>query len=62
MAVPLISAVAPPRRLTADKPYGSESLRSWLKLRRIRAVIHRYDRLTRYSAELALVAAATEWA
>jgi transposase len=39
MAVPLISAVAPPRRLIADKAYGSESLRSWLKLRRIRAVI-----------------------
>ncbi len=39
MAVPLLSAVAAPRRLIADKAYDAESLRNWLKARRIRAVI-----------------------
>jgi len=39
MAGPLLSAIAPPRRLIADKPYDMASLRAWLKARRIRAVI-----------------------
>lgn len=39
MAVPLLSAIAPPRRLIADKAYDVDSLRGWLKARRIRAVI-----------------------
>jgi transposase len=39
MAVPLISAIAPPRRLIADKAYDADSLRAWLKPRRIKAVI-----------------------
>jgi len=39
MAVPLISAVVPSRRLIADKAYDVDSLRRWLKARRIRAVI-----------------------
>ncbi len=39
MAVPLLSAVTAPRRLIADKAYDAESLRNWLKVRRIRAVI-----------------------
>jgi transposase len=39
MAVPLISAIAPPRRLIADKAYDADSFRGWLKARRIKAVI-----------------------
>jgi transposase len=39
MAVPLLSGVAPPRHLIADKAYDVDSLRRWLKARRIRAVI-----------------------
>jgi transposase len=39
MAVPLISAIAPPRRLIADKAYDADSFRAWLKARRIKAVI-----------------------
>jgi IS5 family transposase len=39
MAVPLLSVVAPPRRLIADKAYDADSLRRWLKVRRIKAVI-----------------------
>jgi transposase len=39
MAVPLLEAVAPPKRLIADKAYDVDSLRRWLKARRIRAVI-----------------------
>ena len=39
MAVPLLDAVDPPRRLIADKAYDGDSLRKWLKARRIRAVI-----------------------
>ncbi len=39
MAVPLLSAVTAPQRLIADKAYDAESLRNWLKVRRIRAVI-----------------------
>ena len=39
MAVPLLSAVAAPRQLIADKAYDAQSLRDWLKARHIRAVI-----------------------
>ena len=39
MAVPLIGTVAPPKRLIADKAYDVDSLRQWLKARRITAVI-----------------------
>ena len=39
MAVPLLQAVAPPRRLIADKAYDVDRLRLWLKARRIKAVI-----------------------
>jgi transposase len=39
MTVLLLGAVAPPRRLIADKAYDADSLRDWLRVRRIRAVI-----------------------
>ena len=39
MALPLITTVAPPKRLIADKAYDVDSLRGWLKARRIKAVI-----------------------
>jgi transposase len=39
MAVPLFEAVAPVRRLLADKAYDADSLRIWLRQRRIKAVI-----------------------
>ena len=39
MARPLLEAVAPPKRLIADKAYDVDSLRTWLKTRRIKAVI-----------------------
>ena len=39
MAVPLLEAGAPARRLIADKAYDAESLRRWLAERRIKAVI-----------------------
>ena len=39
MAVPLLEASAPAKRLIADKAYDAESLRSWLAQRRIKAVI-----------------------
>ena len=39
MALPLLQAVARPRRLIADKAYDAESLRRWLKEGRIKAVI-----------------------
>jgi transposase len=39
MAVPLLQAVAPPRRLIADRAYDADRLRLWLKARRIKAVI-----------------------
>jgi len=39
MAVPLLSAVAAPKRLLADKAYDADSFRKWLKDRRIKAVI-----------------------
>jgi hypothetical protein len=39
LTVPLHGAVAKPKRLLADKAYGADSLRKWLKQRRIRAAI-----------------------
>jgi transposase len=39
MAPPIVSAVSPPKRLIADKVYDAESFRTWLKDRRIKAVI-----------------------
>jgi IS5 family transposase len=39
MAVPLLGAVAKPKRLLADKAYDADSLRRWLKHRGIRAAI-----------------------
>jgi transposase len=38
-AVPLLAAVASPNCLIADKAYDADSLRNWLKIRRIKAVI-----------------------
>ncbi len=39
MAVPLLGAVTSPKHLIADKAYDADSLRNWLKFRRIKAVI-----------------------
>ena len=39
MAVPLLEAVAPPKRVIADKAYDADRLRRWLADRRITAVI-----------------------
>jgi transposase len=39
MALPLLGAVTAPKRLIADKAYDAESLRRWLKARRIKAII-----------------------
>src|ERR1700691_3534740 len=39
MAVPLLSAVASPKHLIADKAYDADSLRNWLKTHCIKAVI-----------------------
>ena len=39
MALPLLQAVMPPKRLIADKAYDAQSLRDWLKDRRIIATI-----------------------
>ena len=39
MAVPLQGAVTSPKHLIADKAYDADSLRNWLKFRRIKAVI-----------------------
>jgi transposase len=39
MAIPLLSAVAPPKRLIADKAYHVDNSRRDLKARRIKAVI-----------------------
>ena len=39
MALPLLQAVAPPKRLIADRAYDAQSLRDWLKGRRIVATI-----------------------
>ena len=39
MAIPLLDAVAPPGRLIADKANDVESLRTWLRTRRVKAVI-----------------------
>jgi transposase len=39
MAAPLLGAVARPKRLLADKAYDADSLRKWLKQRKVKAVI-----------------------
>ena len=39
MAVPLLGAVTSPKHLIADKAYDADSLRNWLRFRRIKAVI-----------------------
>jgi len=39
VATALLSQVTPPKRLLADKAYDADSLRHWLKARRIKAVI-----------------------
>jgi transposase len=39
LALPLLSTVTPPRRRVADKAYDVDSLRRWLKARRVKAVI-----------------------
>lgn len=39
MAIPLLGSVTPPRRLIADKAYDADSLRRWLKTRRMKAAI-----------------------
>jgi transposase len=39
MAVPLLGAVAKPKRLLADKAYEADSLPRWLRQRKIRAAI-----------------------
>jgi transposase len=39
MAVPLLGSVAAPKRLIADKAYDADTLRRWLKERRIEPVI-----------------------
>ena len=39
MAIPLLDAVPPPRRVIADKAYDADSLRAWLRARHIQAVI-----------------------
>jgi transposase len=39
MAIPLLAAVARPKRLLADKAYDADSLRKWLEQRKIKAVV-----------------------
>jgi transposase len=39
MTIPLLGAVVRSKRLIADKAYDADSLRRWLKARRIKAVI-----------------------
>jgi transposase len=39
MAILLLRAVATPKRLLADKAYDADSLRKWLKQKKVKAVI-----------------------
>ena len=39
MAIVLLGAVVTPKRLLADKAYDADSLRQWLKQRKVKAVI-----------------------
>ncbi len=39
MAAPLLETVEAPKRLLADKAYDADSLRKWLKQRKVRPVI-----------------------
>lgn len=48
MALPLLRAVAPPKRLIADKAYDAQSLRDWLKSRRVIATIPTATRTVPY--------------
>ena len=39
MAIPMLEAIRPTKRLLADKAYDADSLRDWLRRRKIKAVI-----------------------
>ena len=39
IAAPVLGAVARPKRLLADKAYDADSLRKWLKQRKVKAVV-----------------------
>ena len=39
MALPLLETIASPKRLLADRAYDADSLRNWLKARRVKPVI-----------------------
>jgi hypothetical protein len=39
LAAPLLGAVARPKRRLADKAYDADSLRKWLKQRKVKAVV-----------------------
>jgi transposase len=39
LAIPLLSIVAKPKRLLADKAYDADSLRHWLKRHKIKPII-----------------------
>ena len=39
MALPLLRAIVPPKRLIADKAYDARSLRDWLKSHRVIATL-----------------------
>lgn len=39
MALPLLQAVVPPKRLITDKAYDAQTLRDWLKSRKLIATI-----------------------
>lgn len=39
MALPLLQTVVPPKRLIADNAYDAQSLRDWLKSRKVIATI-----------------------
>jgi transposase len=39
IAAPLLGAVARPKRRLADKAYDADSLRKWLKQRKVKAVV-----------------------
>jgi transposase len=39
MAIPLLAAVARPKRLLADKAHDADSPRKWLKQSRVKAVV-----------------------
>ena len=60
MAIPLLGAVAKPKRVLADKAYDADSLRRWLKQRKIRAAIpSTASRRTRYPLDRTAISAET---